>query len=290
MTKQTVMQLANALEEQRATFIQREAELELRLEAQIAATKPKIHVAHWISGSSAFIMLVGVIATTTGLIVNMRQQTVLDEKQNQIVAAQQRQAGAQMSQAVALRQMQCELMVGRAIENLRASPRAASQIFSDMSQTDATCKEVGVPVLATLSYRIQQNPRGLPPSVTKRAAVSLAVLSDEERVRLTDRFHLGERQEGGFDLGGVGPRVRTAPYFDSEDALGGRYYYLGRDELEIPVGKDTIEPNLHPRVTIGTGVNWSTPFGPFRIDFSEILPRKNSSNTEPFTFNVGTQF
>lgn len=290
MTKLTVMQIANALEAQRVTFFQREAELELRLEAQIAAAKPRVQIAHWISGTSAFIMLAGVIATTTGLMINQRQQTLLNQKQEQIVAAQQRQAGALTNQAVALRQMQCELMVGRAIENLRASPRAASQIFADMGQADATCKEVGIPVLATLSYRIQQSPRGLPPSVTRRAAAGVAVLSTKDRAQLTDRFHLSEQQARGFELGGIGPRVQRTPYEGSEDALGGRYYYLDRDELEIPAGKGAIEPSLHPRVSIGTGVNWNSPFGPFRVDFAEMFPKKNGSNTEPFSFNVGTQF
>ncbi len=290
MTKQTVMQLTNALEEQRVTFIRREAELELRLEAQIAAATPKIHIAHWISGTSALIMLAGVIATTTGLIVNLRQQTVLNEKQNQIVAAQQRQAGALTNQAVALRQMQCELMVGRAIENLRASPRAANQIFSDMGQADATCKEVGIPVLATLSYRIQQSPRGLPASVTRRAAIDVAALSTKDRARLTDRFHLREQQARGFELGEVEPRIQRRPYDSSDDALGGRYYYLGRDELEIPAGTDAVGPSPQPRVIVGAGVNWNSPFGPFRLDFADMLPKNDGTKTKPFSFNVGTQF
>ncbi|MEO6093339.1 MAG: outer membrane protein assembly factor BamA [Novosphingobium sp.] len=211
-------------------------------------------------------------------------------------------------------------------------------------------------------------------------------------VRLTDRFFLGEPQIRGFDIRGVGPRVLRKPYVDSDgngtldavstnrkewtdDALGGRYYYLGRAELEIPLGSGVRElglrpsifldagavfglrtpqtfdqPNgvfiasrnssglaqytlvcngatstttvstlpgtctgasdtvtalgsqiapfreffvgntLKPRVAVGIGVNWNSPFGPFRIDFAKVLIKAPGDDTKSFTFNVGTQF
>ena len=45
-----------------------------------------------------------------------------------------------------------------------------------------------------------------------------------------------------------------------------------------------------PRVSIGIGVNWNSPFGPFRIDFSKVLLKREGDDTKSFTFNVGTQF
>ena len=63
-------------------------------------------------------------------------------------------------------------------------------------------------------------------------------------VRLTDRFYLGEPQIRGFGIRGVGPRV-IRQYFTpnddgtvtngtkSDDAVGGKYYYMSRAELEI---------------------------------------------------------
>lgn len=45
-----------------------------------------------------------------------------------------------------------------------------------------------------------------------------------------------------------------------------------------------------PRVAIGIGVNWNSPFGPFRIDFSKVLVKYDGDDTKAFTFNVGTQF
>ena len=207
-------------------------------------------------------------------------------------------------------------------------------------------------------------------------------------VRLTDRFFLGEPQFRGFDIRGVGPRVLRQPIRDTDgdgvgelitdrdqvgdDALGGNAYYLGRAELEIPLGSGAREMGLRPsifvdvgalfnvtrpvlqsspfpdgiqrqlfdndgnplyvdpddptqwttdptdgsgnpndpwmyqvaapfqevflgdsaspRVSVGIGVNWNSPFGPFRIDFAHVLRKEPGDDTKKFTFNVGTQF
>ena len=212
-------------------------------------------------------------------------------------------------------------------------------------------------------------------------------------VRLTDRFFLGEPQIRGFDIRGVGPRVvrsSTVPGLDAngnpineivevtngrqtDDAIGGRAYYLGRAELEIPLGSGARELGLRPsifvdvgavfkvtqpllltdlqtqrqrtifdsdgnaigvapeyltvdadgnaaltldavdaagnpnpiatnfverffgdspspRVSVGFGVNWNSPFGPFRIDIAKALLKEPGDDTKLFTFNVGTQF
>ena len=45
-----------------------------------------------------------------------------------------------------------------------------------------------------------------------------------------------------------------------------------------------------PRISIGIGVNWNSPFGPFRIDFAKTLLKVDGDDTKSFTFNVGTQF
>jgi outer membrane protein insertion porin family len=204
-------------------------------------------------------------------------------------------------------------------------------------------------------------------------------------VRLTDRFYLGEPQMRGFDIRGVGPRVLRKYYTDVngdgvigpdefspdrhqwvDDALGGKYYYMGRAELEIPLGSGAKELGLRPsifmdvgavwgvrapvlddtgpggvgqytvtcngavstvfsksapdttactqsgdgatlvqnlayreffvgntwkpRLAIGFGVNWNSPFGPFRIDVAKVLLKQDGDDTKTFTFNVGTQF
>ncbi|HYD11817.1 MAG TPA: outer membrane protein assembly factor BamA [Allosphingosinicella sp.] len=204
-------------------------------------------------------------------------------------------------------------------------------------------------------------------------------------VRLTDRFFLGNPQIRGFDIRGVGPRIQRLRYtFDvddnnpdgpaqnvaldedpqniTDDAIGGRAYYVARAELEIPLGASVRElglrpsiyidagavfgvrsPNLidinpdnplafnectlnaggttrltrgacnsttetltrfattpfterflgdspSPRVSVGFGVNWNSPFGPFRIDIARALLSEPGDDTKLFTFNVGTAF
>lgn len=203
-------------------------------------------------------------------------------------------------------------------------------------------------------------------------------------VRLTDRFFLGEPQFRGFDIRGVGPRIIRDRFNETgelivrednqieDDALGGRAYYLGRAELEIPLGSGASElglrpsiwadvgslfnvtrpvlqntPNgvqsrntdgqllfselrtvdgvtspilvtdpiaadgtantpiidprtrvvesffgdsISPRITVGVGVNWNSPFGPFRIDFAQVIKKQEGDDTKTLTFNVGTQF
>ncbi len=181
-------------------------------------------------------------------------------------------------------------------------------------------------------------------------------------VRLTDRFFLGEPKIRGFDIRGVGPRVKRFYYnvdgtlnIDEDqvvdDALGGRAYYLGRAELEIPLGSGArdlgLRPSLFvdagavfgvrqpelsdiryfctsatgvtstvgpgatcptgttpsagfkevflgdtpkPRVSVGVGVNWNSPFGPFRIDVAKALVKAEGDDTKLVTFNVGTAF
>lgn len=211
-----------------------------------------------------------------------------------------------------------------------------------------------------------------------------------ERVRLTDRFFLGEPQLRGFDIRGVGPRVvrytdidltnPMAPVVGQDrrttvdDAVGARAYYRGRLEVDIPLGsgaqelglrpsifmdagalfsvrrptltslasfRDTADGNYKticrnqttgaqqfgtqannssgmpvgefnqcptgfsgirpfderyfgdtpsPRLSVGFGVNWNSPFGPLRIDIARALLSEPGDDTKLFTFNVGTQF
>lgn len=45
-----------------------------------------------------------------------------------------------------------------------------------------------------------------------------------------------------------------------------------------------------PRVSVGVGVSWNSPFGPFRFDLAKVLKKVEGDNTQVFQFNVGTQF
>ncbi|PXA83777.1 outer membrane protein assembly factor BamA [Nostoc sp. 3335mG] len=212
-----------------------------------------------------------------------------------------------------------------------------------------------------------------------------------DRIRLTDRFYLGEPQLRGFDIRGIGPRVIryscTAASTSTncipdtskngklqDDALGGDAYYMAHLEMQLPLGSgakeagfkpsifvdagsvfslkqpnDTLDlpsgsPALtapildangqtqctntstavtsslpkgqttcptgsaivarsispfrevyygstwKPRLSVGFGVSWNSPFGPLRIDIAKALIKQKGDQTKLFSFNVGTQF
>jgi outer membrane protein insertion porin family len=98
----------------------------------------------------------------------------------------------------------------------------------------------------------------------------------QDPVRLTDRFFLGEPQIRGFDIRGVGPRITRFFYKQDadgnfikdannafvldrstktsiDDAIGGRAYYLGRGEVEIPVSASIRELGLRPSLFVDVG-------------------------------------
>ncbi|MEO6718487.1 MAG: outer membrane protein assembly factor BamA [Novosphingobium sp.] len=91
-------------------------------------------------------------------------------------------------------------------------------------------------------------------------------------VRLTDRFYLGEPQMRGFDIRGIGPRILRKPLgVDANgeykivstdknswtnDAIGGKYYYQGRAELEIPLGSGAKELGIRPSIFADVGAVW----------------------------------
>lgn len=91
-------------------------------------------------------------------------------------------------------------------------------------------------------------------------------------VRITDRFFLGEPQFRGFDIRGVGPRIQRIGFTGSvaggnqalitnedqifDDAIGGRAYYLGKLELEIPLGAGAREMGIRPSIFFMAGANW----------------------------------
>nr|WP_302053754.1 outer membrane protein assembly factor BamA [Sphingomonas tagetis] len=91
-------------------------------------------------------------------------------------------------------------------------------------------------------------------------------------VRITDRFFLGEPQFRGFDIRGVGPRIQRIGFTGTaaagnqllitdkdqifDDAIGGRAYYLGKLELEIPLGAGAREMGIRPSIFVMAGANW----------------------------------
>ena len=48
--------------------------------------------------------------------------------------------------------------------------------------------------------------------------------------------------------------------------------------------------SIKPRLSVGIGVNWVSPFGPLRIDLAKAILKEEGDETKLFSFNVGTQF
>ena len=93
-----------------------------------------------------------------------------------------------------------------------------------------------------------------------------------DQVLLTDRFFLGQPEIRGFDYRGIGPRIVRRFYVDEDadpatpptltgiqarntgdDSLGGEGYYLGKFELEVPLGSGAHEMGLRPSIFMDVG-------------------------------------
>ena len=146
-------------------------------------------------------------------------------------------------------------------------------------------------------------------------------------VRLNKRFFVGNPRMRGFKEAGLGPREwkDTFSEFYSGYSLGGNTFYTTKAELFIPLGggardlgieasayvdagalfnidaEDTmlsesgelytlLGDTMTPRVSVGIGFSWASPFGPFRIDLAKAIRSQASDETEFFQFNVGTRF
>jgi outer membrane protein insertion porin family len=143
-------------------------------------------------------------------------------------------------------------------------------------------------------------------SATGEAGVVLPI-SDE--LRISNRFFLGGDNLRGFAVGGAGPRDTQ-----TDDALGGRYYYTGSLELSFPLGLPPefgifgkafvdagsswhteekgggIKDNHALRVAGGLGLQWFSPFGPIRIDYAIPVLKQSYDEVENFRFSFGTRF
>ena len=130
-----------------------------------------------------------------------------------------------------------------------------------------------------------------------------------DHVRITDKFFLGGANLRGFANAGAGPRDSV-----SGDAVGGKWIYRGSTEVTFPIGlpaelgirgklfadagslgdADSNIGNILDtgalRASIGTGLNWSSPFGPLSVDLGFPVTKEAFDKKELFRFNFGTRF
>ena len=51
-----------------------------------------------------------------------------------------------------------------------------------------------------------------------------------------------------------------------------------------------IKDNSNPRVSVGFGIQWKSPFGPVSIDFTQAVIKEDYDRTQFIKFSFGTRF
>lgn len=128
--------------------------------------------------------------------------------------------------------------------------------------------------------------------------------------KIIDRFFLGDENLRGFQIGGAGPHAVVGG-----DSIGGRFIWTQSTELHypLPVSPDlgisgrafvdigalsqaskiagsAIVDDPSPRMGVGVGISWKTPFGLINIDLTDPVIKKQYDQTQIFRFGFGTRF
>ncbi|MEO7601697.1 MAG: outer membrane protein assembly factor BamA [Sphingomicrobium sp.] len=128
--------------------------------------------------------------------------------------------------------------------------------------------EVEIPISASLRNL------GLRPSAYVDAGSLWSITQPE----LTDILNICELKSGQSGL-------RTILQAPGDPACDPVKYNITPGFKELFLGN-----SAKPRLSIGIGVNWVSPFGPIRIDLAKALLYQEGDDTKLFSFNVGTQF
>ena len=127
--------------------------------------------------------------------------------------------------------------------------------------------------------------------------------------RILDRFFLGSDEVRGFALAGASPRD-----MNTEDAVGGNWYYAGSVAVSFPLGLPN-EAGLRGRAFVdygstgitegdeagildvasirasaGMGLSWASVLGPMNIDFAWPIHKESYDETQLVRFSFGTRF
>ena len=55
-------------------------------------------------------------------------------------------------------------------------------------------------------------------------------------------------------------------------------------------GGEKIKDDSTPRISLGFGIQWKSPFGPVRLDFAHAIMKEDYDRTQFFKFNFGASF
>ena len=139
-----------------------------------------------------------------------------------------------------------------------------------------------------------------------------------DRLPLFERFYVGNSSMRGFDLRGIGPKIRPANSTSAQNiAIGGTAYYVVRTDLALSLhkvssrfalqpsvfidagsvflardklllGETLIGNSAKPRVSVGVGLGMPTPAGKFRIDFVRPILKQTGDRPKTLSISFGT--
>jgi outer membrane protein insertion porin family len=151
--------------------------------------------------------------------------------------------------------------------------------------------------------------RVLNEEVTLRAVFEGGVIASlgDDGTRVTERF-FGNGKIRGFEFNGIGPREGT-------EALGGNAFAVARLEADFPLGLPeeygitggafvdvgsvwsldatngaVVGEGFEPRAVVGLGLNWATPIGPLRFNFTHAVKKEVQDLEQTFDLTLSTRF
>ncbi len=123
------------------------------------------------------------------------------------------------------------------------------------------------------------------------------------KIPVDERYRLGGiNSVRGFDFGSIGPRDIDGYEY------GGDKYFVVNVELIFPIKKDINLKgvvffdmgqayseeqhffNTNFRKSVGVGIRWLTPMGPFRLEWGYKLDRRKDEDPYKFEFSIGGTF
>lgn len=137
----------------------------------------------------------------------------------------------------------------------------------------------------------------------------------KKKVRISDRFNLGDQTLRGFGSRGIGPADKR-----TGEKLGGKKYYAATAELQFPVGapeefnlsgatfidiggvygvdvkkeslynKEDVRDNKAPRISYGLGLIWNTRFAPIKLYYGFRYRKQKFDEIQPWTISLTTAF
>ena len=142
---------------------------------------------------------------------------------------------------------------------------------------------------------------------------------NDSRLRVVDRFNLGEPKLRGFKSDGIGPRLNnTSSSKSGGEPMGGTSYYNITTELVIPVQQErgmdlsmamfidagslwglgnkvtkeeygSVDDSPSLRVSVGAGVIIKTPMLPIRLDFAIPIKKEAYDKEQFISFSMSTR-